>query len=240
MMKTITVLEELKKYPVFDLKTFATIAVANKDYAKVYIHRLKKKGLVFNLQRDRYTVHRDPFIVASRVIWPGYISLWSALNFHGLSDQVPNTISVITSRRKRATTIVFMNARIVFEHIDPRYYFGSSKEVMDGFEVFIAEREKAIIDGVLLRRISLSAITGIIKEHIKAVDIEKLVKYIIMTGNKSLAKRVGYVLCSIGFDFFDELEPLIYRTPLLLDYSLPKKGKTDRKWGIIDNMGAVK
>ncbi len=239
-MKTITVLEELRKYPVFDLKTFAIIAAANKDYAKVYIHRLKEKGLVFNLQRDRYTVHRDPFIVASRVIWPSYISLWSALNFHGLTDQVPSTISVVTSRKKRATVVEFMNARIVFEHINPRYYFGSYKELYDGFEVFIAEREKAVIDGVLLRRISLSAITEMIKEHIKEVDIEKLVKYITMTGNKSLAKRMGYVFCSFGHDFFDELEPLIYRTPLLLDYSLPKRGKTDRRWGIIDNMGAVK
>ena len=70
----------LKRYPVFDLATFASVADLSDEYAKVRLFRMTKQEYVVQLQKDRYTVHTDPLIVAYRITWQSYISLWYALN----------------------------------------------------------------------------------------------------------------------------------------------------------------
>jgi len=237
LVETLRILKRLEKCPTFNLATLSNIIKKDPAYTKVYLNRLRKKGLVRKLQRNVYTTLEDPFIVASRIIWPSYISLWSALRYHDLTEQLPNEISVLTTRAKSRRVIAMANTRIVFERISQSYFFGFSKIRAADFEVFVAEPEKAVIDAVLLRRISVSEIHSMLKDNLKALSTERLIGYVQRTRNKALAKRFGWMLESLGCDA-GELEGMTYKTVIPLDYARPASGVKDERWGVIVNVGA--
>lgn len=238
-METLQIVKKLEEYPTFNIDTFANIIDNDKTYAKMQLNRLKNRGIVKQIQRNVYTVQEDPLIIASRIIWPSYISLWAAFRYHNLTEQIPNKISVITTRSKSRENIQMMNTTINFEKIRSLWFFGFSKIRIQGFEVFIAEPEKALIDAVLLKKISTAEIYFLLKENIKNISTKKIVDYILRTKNRALAKRFGWMLESLGCNYAKKLKKQTYKTMIPLDITRPITGLNDKKWGVIVNIGRI-
>jgi predicted transcriptional regulator of viral defense system len=59
---------------------------------------------------DSFILHN--FVIASHLVEPYYIGYWSALNHYGLSEQIPRTVLVATTKPKMALKI-----------LDSDYYF---------------------------------------------------------------------------------------------------------------------
>lgn len=59
---------------------------------------------------DAFVVHS--FVIASMLVRPHYIGFWSALNHHGLTDQIPRTTFVATTRARHPVRV-----------LDAEYYF---------------------------------------------------------------------------------------------------------------------
>ncbi|MBN1860859.1 MAG: hypothetical protein JW840_05295 [Candidatus Thermoplasmatota archaeon] len=238
-MNTIQVLKRLATYPTFNINTVATIIEKDLPYARLHVNRLKQRGLIHQLQRNVYTVHTDPLIIASRICWPSYISLWAALRYHNLTEQLPHTITIITTQKKSRREISLSNTKIIFEQIRPQWFFGFTKITISDFEIFMAEPEKALIDALLLKRISASEIYSILQTHSKELSTEHLIEYIQKTQNKALAKRFGWMLSSLGCQHLAKLKQMTYETVIPLDHSRPLKGKKDSDWGVFINIGDV-
>ena len=238
-METLQIVKKLEEYPTFNIDTFANIIDNDKTYAKVFLNRLKNRGIITQIQRNVYTVQEDPLIIASRIIWPSYISLWAAFRHHNLTEQIPSKISVITARSKSRKNIQMMNTTIIFEKIRPSWFFGFSKINIQDFEVFMAEPEKALIDAVLLKKISTAEIYFILKENIKNISTIKIVDYIIRTENHALAKRFGWMLESLGCKYVKRLKKQTYKTMIPLDITRPITGLHDKKWGVVVNIGGI-
>ncbi|OYT28665.1 hypothetical protein B6U98_04370 [Thermoplasmatales archaeon ex4572_165] len=236
-METLRIVKKLEEYPTFNIDTFANIIDNDKTYAKVFLNRLKNRGVIQQIQRNVYTVQEDPLIIASRIIWPSYISLWAAFRHHNLTEQIPSKISVITSRSKSRKNIQMMNTTIIFEKIRPSWFFGFSKIKIQDFEVFMAEPEKALMDAVLLKKVSTAEIYFILKENIKNISTKKIVDYILVTKNSALAKRFGWMLDSLGCRYVKRLEKKAYKTMIPLDITRPINGLNDKKWGVVVNIG---
>src|SRR3989344_1270508 len=235
-MKKIELLKELKKYPLFNLKIVKDIINKDRNYTKLFIHRLKKDNFIFEIEKNKYTFGKDSFVIASNIIWPCYISGWSALIYHHLTDQIPQTIFVITTRARKKKEIIFNNAKIRFTKVNSKYFFGYKKERYGNYDIFIAEKEKALIDSALLKKISFSEVCDIMKGNVKNINIPLLIEYLIKINNKSLIKRFGFLLDKLNIKN-DKLNKLIDFKYIQLDYSISKKGKKDKKWRIIDNVG---
>jgi predicted transcriptional regulator of viral defense system len=238
-MNTIQVLKRLAAYPTFNVDTVATIIEKNLPYTRLYVNRLKQRNIIQQIQRNVYTVQDDPLIIASRISWPSYISLWAALRYHNLTEQLPHTITVVTTQMKSRREISLPNTKIIFEHIRPQWFFGFTKIRISDFEVFMAEPEKALIDALLLKRISVAEIYSILRTNLSDLSTEHLVNDILKTKNQALAKRFGWMLTSLGCRNAAKLKKMTHRTVLPLDYSRPSKGKKDSDWGIIINIGEI-
>ena len=237
MNETIRLLKQLETYPTFTLQTVASLLHKDRFYTKLYLNRLVKNHMIHHLQRNTYTVIDDPLIIASRITWPSYISLWAALRYHNLTDQTPHIISVMTTRSKSRKHIEFNNTTITFERIHPSTFFGFEKTKVNSYEVFIAEPEKALIDAVLLKKISVTEIYSILKEHLAELSIETLIAYILRTQNGAVAKRFGWMLDSLNCHQTTKLEKLVYKTRIPLDYTRPLIHTNDTKWGVDTNIG---
>ena len=108
--------------------------------------------------------------------------------------------------------------------------FGYKKERYEDFDIFIAEKEKTIIDALLFK-LPIEDICYAVENA--DLDFEKLVNYAKKTKNISLMKRLGYILenkknNSYGLKATDN-------NYVKLDYLKKNKGKKDKKWRLLIN-----
>lgn len=223
-MKTIYLLKKLERFPLFSENDVAKIINKSPKYVRTLLYRLNKQNLIKRIEKGKYTVHEDPLIFTSHIIIPSYISLWTALRYHNMTQQQPTSFFVL-SRAKRKN---IKDLNIIFA--SAKHMFGYKKERYSDFDIFMAEPEKAIIDSLLFK-IPIQDINFALGN--KKLNFEKLSDYAKKTKNKSLVKRMGYLLekkknSSYGLKALDH-------NYILLDYLGKKKGKKDKKWKLIIN-----
>ncbi len=236
-MKKRELFRALEKYAVFSNKKVREMTGKGSAYTKLVVYRWKKDGLITEIERDKYTVHRDPILIASNLTWPAYISCWAALRHHGLTEQLPTVIHVVTTRSRKRREIIFGEARVVFIRVKPPSFFGFDKLPRDGLEIFMAGPEKALIDSVLFRQISFSEVADILRKNFKSIEAGKLVGHLIKIGNNALAKRFGFLLEKLGAETHGKLRKFIGGSYTKLDYAMSPEGKKSERWMVIDNVG---
>jgi len=190
MVNRIKLLKQLEKYPVFTVKNVKDIIDKKSNYAKLVVHRLKKAGLIFELERNKYTVCKDPWIIASHIVWPSYISSWAAIRYYNLTEQLPTYIQVITTRPKKRRNITFSNTTIEFIRIKKENFSGFGKVAYGNADIFIAEKEKALVDALYLRHITYDTFYEILQEHLNEINIRKLTDYLKKMKMKNTIKRL--------------------------------------------------
>lgn len=235
-MKPASILRVLEKQALFNTGTVKTMVRGKSQYSNLLLYRLKKAGHILEIERGKYTFHKNAFLIASRISWPSYITLWSALRYHNLTEQVPHAVWVVTTRKRRNTEINFAGTVIYFILTKQKYFFGYDKVKFEGFEIFIADPEKSIIDSLLFRKISVSEVYSILKNNMRTIKTKKLINYALRTGNKALIKRVSYMLDRLGVDHYKTVKRRIYYSYTPLEYNLPTKGRRVEKWKIVENV----
>ncbi len=226
IMKSLRLLEILKDYPLFTTNDVSKIVGKNQNYIKTLIYRLRKNNLIYKIEKGKYSVYNDPLVFVSYIYVPSYISLWSAIRYYGLTEQLPKIIFVFVTKSRKS--LIFNNTKIEF--IKTKHFFGFKKERYNNFDIFIADKEKLVIDCLLSKKVSLDDVIRIIKN----VDIKKLILYTLRTKNNSLAKRIGFILDELKIDT-KNLIRLVDNNYIKLDYDMQNRGKRNTKWRILDN-----
>jgi hypothetical protein len=120
------------------------------------IHELIKKGDLQILKRGLYlagpsvsTIKPATFLIANHLLGPSYVSLDSALSYHGLIPERVFEISSVTVKQSRR----FSNAAGIYHYIHlplPYYSFGIINVEFDSNQsVMLATAEKALFDKVI-------------------------------------------------------------------------------------------
>lgn len=227
-MRNVNLLKILSDYPLFTLNDFAKITRSTQKYARTHLYRLKKQGLIFRIEKGKYTLHDDPMIYASYIAMPSYISFWTAIRYYGLTEQLPLTIMISAARPRKGLESAGRKIRF----FKMRHMWGYKKERYSGFDIFIAEKEKCIIDSLLIRNIPFDEIAKAVNPE--EIDMKKLEMYALKTGNKSAMKRAGYLMELRGFDA-GKLLNNIDNNYIALNWDGVKRGKKNRKWKISVN-----
>ncbi len=225
-VKSLILLRRLERCPVFTQNDVAKIVNKGAPYVRTLLHRLAKAGHITRIERGKYTTHADPMLIASHLATPSYLSLWTALRFYGLIQQQPLAIFVMVPAARKA--VVFADTEIIF--VRTRHLFGYRKVRYADADIFMAEKEKAIVDA-LLHRLPLADISAALDDS--EMDPERLSRYARRTGNASLIKRLGYLLERKRGDACGLAPP--DRNTIPLDYHRQKKGKRDTRWRLIIN-----
>jgi predicted transcriptional regulator of viral defense system len=120
------------------------------------IHHLIKEGLLEQVKRGLYiagpritTSKPDPFLIANHILGPSYVSLESALSYHGLiPEKVYEITSVTTKAKRRFSTPLgeYSYTRLPL----PYYSYGITSVEIDKHQRFlIASPEKALFDKII-------------------------------------------------------------------------------------------
>jgi predicted transcriptional regulator of viral defense system len=257
-----------KGKPIFTLEEAAEVARLQNiqlPQLRKMLSRLSQAGWLIRLRRGLYAgmgslpnqAHINEFAIATRLVEPSAISHWSAMQHHGLTEQIPQqvitatTIHKITTpsmRQKKIQHSKYKHAweiggiRYEYITIKPQRFFGIEKVWVDQyFRVPVTDKERTLLDGFAYSKIfgGMGGILGILEEALPTIDIKKLVNYAIQYDKLSVIKRLGWAL-----EYFDISEK--YLLPLLkipvgyysrLDPSKLAVGHCDKRWMIQNNMG---
>ncbi|MDF1543418.1 MAG: hypothetical protein RQ731_09860 [Anaerosomatales bacterium] len=202
-MKFSELLEIVGSRPVF---TSALLRVGDVDPVAIasQLSRWVASGRLVSLRRGVYAVAkpyraREPhaFEVANTLVRPSYVSLESALAFHGLiPEAVYVTTSVTTARTSRFDTPL---GSFDYRHISPALMWGYTEERLAAHAshtALVARPEKALLDLVHLRpgADSDAFLRQLRLDRLESVDAALLVEYAERSGKPKLlraARRIA-------------------------------------------------
>ena len=186
-----TLNKALQNYPVFSVRDIASLLDKKISYAYLQAYRWKKRNIIYEIEKGKYTMEEDPFIIASWIVWPSYISGWAALQYYHLTEQLPFTIQVITTKKRKRKVLSYGNAKIEFTTIKAAFFIGFQRVICRQQDIFIAEKEKALIDALVTKKMSLQESVEIIKSNKRNINRRKLFMYAGMIKGLAIKLRRG-------------------------------------------------
>ncbi len=204
------------------------------------INKLEKNGFVFKLEKGKYCRHNfsDEYVIGSFIVKIGGIAYWTAMNFHGLTEQIPNVVFVQTTKAKKNKTI--FGVRYKFVQVKSEKLVGFKTYGYGNHQFQITDIEKTIVDCFDLPKYG-GGYNEIIKAFNNAeMSAQKIVKYCKAINNIAVTKRLAY-LCELlnkqKMDYFIKYAQSIRNEKYnLFEPDGGKKGKTNKRWRLILNM----
>jgi predicted transcriptional regulator of viral defense system len=245
----ITKLKQDKK-TVFTVHDAAKILKIKRANLLNLLKRLADKGWLNRIEKGKYllvplevspdqpyTEHQ--FIIASKLVKPYYVGYMSMLNYYGYTEQLSNTVLIVSTKRKREKRIAGVTYKFVYL---PRYkMFGKTHLIIENNKVFVSTKEKTIIDCL-----DHPEYCGGIIEATKGlwnakndINFAKLRKYVRKIKNSAVAKRLGYILEKLKMGDKKTIDYLLKSKAKgysLLDPLIPKKTNFNSRWNLILNI----
>jgi predicted transcriptional regulator of viral defense system len=166
----------------------------------------------------------------------------NAFNRYGYDDQIPTVTYAYNNRFSETRRIGSVSLSLI-KVSDKRLGATDSVKTRDGLFLVYSSRLRTLIDAVYdwSRFNGLPRAYGWIREEIgkNSRDAGKLVQLALEYGNQGTIRRLGYLLEREGVQppvvrkLQDALNPSSALVPW--DPTRPRRGKTVRTWGILDN-----
>lgn len=173
--------------------TFEQLQQAAKQFthSDQYVHKwmseLTKKGWLVRLKRGLYaitsmeslgTLTLSPFIIAQKLVTKSYISFEAALQYHGMFDQLLQTIHAVTAEKNQSRIIQGTSYR--FTRTQTKYYFGFTQEVIENKLINVATAEKALLDLLHFDRTfrTLDMVNEKFQDYMQELDIARFMVFI--------------------------------------------------------------
>ncbi len=190
--------------------------IFSKDYSLGEVNNrvslLAKIGWLLRIKKGLYVIVTDfstlgfndlsIYLIVKALNENSYISFESALQHHGIFDQMLSAVESVTFERARKYK--FQDTKINFLSIKKKLYFGLSSERIESDFVNIADIEKAILDMLYFRKNSynISLIWEKLNEYKRDFDFKKLIRYA-KRFNDTIVRQVGFLLDKLGIETED-------------------------------------
>lgn len=213
---------------------------------KKVVHALSKKGWILHLKRglyaivpldigprgaDAFTIH--DFVIASHLVEPYYVGYWSALNYHGLTDEIPRTVFIATQKAKKPLRILYSD--FYFVKLTNKKFFGFEVIEIDRRKVNMSNKEKTIADCLDHPEHAggIEEVARSIFFNQEEIAFEAIEGDLLKMGNMTAMKRFGYILDACNIEH--EIKVNLSKGFGLLDPLSPREGYYDKKWLLLIN-----
>lgn len=222
--------------------------------AQRFLAYLAKAGWLTRIRRGLYTTvsldviepsawQEDPWIIAAKVFSPFYIGGWSACEYWGLTDQVFKETVVISGRTTRVNRTEIQGVPFYVKTAKKDKIFGTETVWRGQTRAYVSDPARTIVDILDDPKIGggIRHIADIIKAYTthERRDDSLLIRYINKLGNRTVFKRLGYLLevMKLGdVTIIETCHKEISSGTSLLDPSAPRKGRFTRRWNLRINV----
>ena len=170
---------------VFSVQQLSNLISKRRAISTVYSSRLVKKKLAIRVMKGTISFVDDPFVIATQLVEPSYVSLDSALLFHEIIQQVPKAVECVTSKN----SLRYEKMGITYHKIPKRLFFGYQRHTKSGSYVFVAEPEKAVIDGIYLGKYSKTELKELVPK-LNRIRLKALAKDFSGRGSKKIKAMI--------------------------------------------------
>lgn len=177
----------------------------------------------------------DPLVIASQV-WPGYFTGWTAASHWSLTDQVFRTTVLKTTARVRTSTVRLLDHDYLISSAGDTSW-GLKSEWQGEYRLHFADPARTVIEildtpsiGGGIRH-GAEILTAYIDDH----DPATLLAYAERLGNRTVFKRLGYLIEAVGLDQPDLVEKCrdhLSKGVSALDPDGAAGGTTSTRWGL--------
>ncbi len=214
------------------------------------LDKLTRKDRLIQIERGKYIVVPikapnqlwvpNEYITAK--LWMGdtpyYIGYFTMYNYWGFTEQVPQTMFVLNTKKSCTKTIG--NVRYKAVRIDKRKYFGIKRVKIEEEFVCISDKERTLVDFIYNPIGSFGSVERVLKDNLNKIDIEKFIRYLIVFPVVSVRKRTGFFLEKLNYkkSSLKKLQKTIGNKTsyIILNPSNPsRRGKVNKDWRIIIN-----
>jgi predicted transcriptional regulator of viral defense system len=237
----------------------------SEGHLRKLLHQLTAGGWLVRLRDGLYAgtgslagaAEIHPFAISNRLVTPSAVSHWSAMSYHGFTEQIPRAVTAFTPKRfmtpslrtktkqPRGSKQAWEVEGVRYEYVIVKrdFFFGIEEAWVDErFKVSIMDKDRTMLEGFASPRMfgGMGEVLGTLGEHLNEFDLEKLAGYAVRYGKASVIKRLGWALEQAG-------APATVLTPLaeipvsgvrVLDPTGPRTGPCDGRWMIQDNLTA--
>lgn len=181
----------------------------------------------------------DPWLVAAHVFEPCYIGGWSACEHWGLTEQLFRDLLVVTAQPQRGSAVRLQGADFHVVVRQPAALFGT-RPVWRGRErVDVSDPSRTVVDILDDPAIGggIRHVADVVAEYFRSEhrNDDRLLAYIERLGNRTVFKRLGYLLEALEIDAPDLLKVCLERKSAgisALDPSIDAKGKITKRWNL--------
>jgi predicted transcriptional regulator of viral defense system len=162
-----------------------------------------------------------------------------------MTEQVPHTVFVQSTRRKRPVEILGM--RFHFVSVSQARFFGVTRRTLDGKPIYVTDREKTLLDAAA--RPDLSGDVDQLAQALYAawanLDWARLDDYLTRWGGGVVVKRLGYLVETLSLpvpDLDRRLErwrELLSQGISLLEPAAQAEGPVVTRWRIRENVAVA-
>ncbi|WP_324335067.1 type IV toxin-antitoxin system AbiEi family antitoxin domain-containing protein [Baekduia sp.] len=211
---------------------------------------LASKGWLSRVRRGLFTVvpleaevpeawRADPWLVAARVFAPCYIGGWSACEHWGLTEQLFRSVLVVSATPQRRARVAVQGTEFRVVTRRPEVLFGTRKVWRGRERVDVSDPTRTIVDVLDDPSIGggIRNVADILDEYLSGEhrDDKLLISYADQLGNRTVFKRLGYLLEALGSDASDLIETSLARRSAglaKLDPSIDSAGRITKRWGL--------
>lgn len=225
-----------------------------RDRTQRLLAYLAERGWLTRIRRGLYTTvplgatdptdwRADPWLVADQVFSPCYIGGWTALEHWGLTEQLFRDVVVLTARKVRSRVHLIQETKHVLKHRDEGLHFGTRRVWRDESVVRISNPERTLIDVLDDPSIGggIRHIAGCLQAYFEgSADDDRLVEYGIRLGNRTVFKRLGFLLEALEIQvpgLVDRCAELVSAGLSPLDPTVEAKGRVLKRWNLRVNVG---
>jgi len=180
---------------------------------RLQLSRWTRAGKLIQLRRGVYSladpyrkIQPEPFLLANALKPASYVSLQSALAYHGMiPEYVPVITSVTTGRPEEVDTQL---GRFLYRHVKTSWFFGYRQvELTAGQAAFIAQPEKALLDLAYLTPGTTSEAywQQLRLQNLQGLDIQQVAYWARQEGSKKLKQVIRHIDLLAARDEGEEL-----------------------------------
>lgn len=217
-----------------------------KNYLNEALHHLTQSGWIVRIMKGLYALSSSvpgvtpvhEFEIAMAIVEPAAISHWSALHYHGLTEQIPQTVFALTPTTSIPDKKKFGDITYKYICVKPERYFGTHKIWLGDARIIITDPERTLLDGLMKPQYcgDFAEVLHAFEVRMPEIKLDQIIDYALKL-DTVVAKRLGWVLEHNGVEFskLEKLATLPINGYRPLDPTRPKKGDCNRRWSIQEN-----
>ncbi len=219
---------------VFDIDQIRTEYKKSIDINEM-LENLCRHKMLHRIERGKYVRYsfQDPYVISNYLVSDGVVAYWSALNLHGMTEQISNTVFVQTAKKKKDKQV--FNTKYKFVHVKPEKMLGVKMYGYGNNTYRMSDREKTIMDCFDLPQYG-GEFPGIVRAFVSNhFNQQRLIKYGRAIDNNAAIKRMGYLaeLYDLPMKrFISFAKSKVTKTISKFDINGSNDGRIKTNWGL--------